>query len=434
MTDLNLPVDHPTPPAPEGADAPLTGLRVVELSSERTEYAGRLLAQMGADVIVVEPGDGGESRTHEPHLNGVAGPERSLHWWTYNAAKRSVIADLGTADGVEFFRSLVESADIVLEGRTPGELEEYGIGESDLREVGGPLIWITITPFGRDDPRSAEASIDLTVLAGGGPVWSCGYDDHTLPPVRGGGNQGHQIGGHFAVMSALVAVLARDAGAPGQFIDVNLHAAANVTTEFASYGWLAAGETVMRQTGRHAGSNPSQPTQFATADGRHINSGVPPRTGPEFASLVQWLEDEGLADDFAEIGLLRLGTDYEKITLAQLQEDPLAGEIFGAGREALSFLAANLTAYEYFIGNQTRGLAAGIVYSPEEVLEDPHMIERGFPIEVFHEELNRTVTYPGAPIRFVGSPCVPLTRAPHLGEHTSELLAELATRPDADAG
>src|SRR5205823_10483606 len=101
-------------------------------------------------------------------------------------------------------------------------------------------LMVSITPFGQTGPRSDEPATDLTLLATGGPVWSCGYDDHSLPPVRGGGNQAMHTGGHFAVMSLLVAVIAREAGGPGQHIDVNLNAAANVTTAFASYAWLAA--------------------------------------------------------------------------------------------------------------------------------------------------------------------------------------------------
>ena len=82
------------------------------------------------------------------------------------------------------------------------------------------------------------------MLAGGGPVWNCGYDDHSLPPVRGGGNQGHHTASHFAVMSTLVALLARDENGGGQHIDVSMHAAANVTTEAGSYEWLVAQATV----------------------------------------------------------------------------------------------------------------------------------------------------------------------------------------------
>ena len=101
---------------------------------------------------------------------------------------------------------------------------------------------MSVTPFGRTTSRAHEPATDLTLLAGGGPVWSCGYDDHSLPPVRGGGNQAFHIGSTFAVMGALTAVLHRDVTGRGQHVDVSMHAAANVTTESGSFDWLVAQE------------------------------------------------------------------------------------------------------------------------------------------------------------------------------------------------
>lgn len=204
-----------------------------------------------------------------------------------------------------------------------------------------------------------------------------------------------------------------------------MNAAVNVTTEFASYGWLAAQETVQRQTGRHATPRPSEPTQVQCADGRYLNSGVPPRSGREFQSLLEWVQQLGLADDFPLTALLEMGTEYEFLSLATIAEDPLAGEVFQAGRDAMAFIAANVSAHEAFVGFQQRGIAAGVVWSPDEVMSDPHFVERGFPTEVYHDEIGRTVLYPGAPIRFTASPMSIRNTAPRLGQHTDEVKAEL---------
>ena len=142
-------------------------------------------------------------------------------------------------------------ADIVLEGEPTGRLAEKELDYPDLRADHLELIWVSVTPFGRHLPRHGIVNRPH-VLSGGGPVWSCGYDDHSMPPVRGGGNQGYQTGSIFATMAALTAVLHRGATGVGQFIDVSLHAAANVTTESGSFDWLVAKNTVIRQTGRHA--------------------------------------------------------------------------------------------------------------------------------------------------------------------------------------
>ena len=95
---------------------PLAGLRVVELASEHAAFAGKMLGDLGADVIVVEPPGGHPSRAYGPFVDDVADPERSLWWWHYNTSKRGVVLDLDTDDGAEEFRRLAAGADIVLEG------------------------------------------------------------------------------------------------------------------------------------------------------------------------------------------------------------------------------------------------------------------------------------------------------------------------------
>ncbi len=438
-----LPVTHPTPPPVEGP-GPLHGIRVVEIAHPFTAFAGRLLADAGADVILIEPPDGAEQRYHEPFADDRVDREMSLSWWAENTGKRSAVADLETGPGRQFFRQLIETGDVLLEAERPGYLAELGIDYPDLtgrpidddpgrkpgEQASGPppvhggLIHVSISPFGRDEAGGGEDMTDLTLLARGGPMWSCGYDDHDLPPVRGRGNQGIRISAHFAVMSVLTALLARSRHG-GQFIDVSMVAAANVTTEFASYGWLAARETVQRQTGRHATPRPSEPTQVRCADGRYLNTGVPPRSPQEFDALVGWLDELGLSDEFPMTALLAMGSEYQYLSLQMIQEDPLAGEVFGAGREAMAFIASRVSAHEAFVGFQSRGIAAGVVWSPDETMTDPHFVERGFPVELYQPQLNRSVLYPGPPIRFTASPMVVRGPAPELGAHTAEIQGEL---------
>ena len=402
----------------------LDGIKIIELSSDGTAFAGKLLADMGADVIVVEPPGGSAQRRYGPFLDDVVGPERSLHWWHYNTSKRSVVLDLNDEIGQDQFRSLVAEAGVVLEGEAPGRLEALGIDYEELRAGRPDLVHCSITPFGRTGPRCDEQMTDLTMLAGGGPVWSCGYDDHEIPPVRGGGNQGYQTGGVWAVISMLAAVLHRRRTDVGQHIDVSNHAAVNVTTEFASYSWLVAATEVQRQTGRHAAARPTQPTQALCADGRYLNTGVPPRRPAEFKALSEWLGELGLDREFPLRLLLEMGGQYEHIGMAEIEEDPMIGEVFGAGREAVMLIASRLSAYEAFIGFQTRGIPVGAINAPEDVISDPHFIARGFAIEVEHEDLGRSFTYPGVPIKMNGSPSSISRRAPHVGEHTGEIMGD----------
>jgi crotonobetainyl-CoA:carnitine CoA-transferase CaiB-like acyl-CoA transferase len=406
------------------APGPLAGVRVLELASERCAFAGKLLADLGADVVLLEPPGGDAMRSWPPFLGDLPGPERSLSFWHYHTSKRGVALDLDRPAGAELFRRLVARADLVLEAEPPSRLPALGLAPEALCAEHPSLVWIALTLFGRGSPRSEEPATDLTILAAGGPVWSCGYDDHALPPVRGGGNQGYQIGGHYAVLSALTALLHRTATGEGQLVDLSLHAAANVTTEMASYHWLVQRGTVQRQTGRHAMEEPTLPTQVRCADGRHATTGVPPRTPQEFRRVHEWLVELGLEADFPESVFLQRAAERESIDLSLIGRDEEVSVLFGAGREALNLIASRVSAYDFFAGAQRRGISVGVVYAPEEALEDPHFRARGYPVEVPHPEHGRSFTYPGAPYRFEKSPWRIARRAPLTGEHTDEVLGE----------
>ena len=226
----------------------LSGYRVIELASERCALAGKLMADMGAEVIVVEPPEGCKTRLWEPFADDVTDPENSLHWWHYNTSKKSVALDLDTDTDAQQFRSLIMTADVVIEAEPPGRLEALALDWEQFREISSELIWTSITHHGRDgtDPPAT----DLTLLAEGGPAWSCGYDDHEIPPVRGGGNQAFHTACHYAVPSILAALMWREDSGTGQLIDVSLLNSSNATTEFATLWWLNGERQVERQTGR----------------------------------------------------------------------------------------------------------------------------------------------------------------------------------------
>jgi benzylsuccinate CoA-transferase BbsE subunit len=399
---------------------PLAGLRIIELSSEMGAWAGRLMAGMGADVILVEPPGGDRTRAYPPFQDDTPHPERSLWFWHYNAGKRGITLDLESPADAAALRQLAAGADFRLESERPGRLAALGLDYADLKPLNDRLIMVSTTPYGREGPGRLDEATDLTILAGGGPVWSTGYDDHSLPPVRGGGNQGYHTVCHFAVQSALVALLYRDAGGAGQHIDVNAHAAANVTTEWATIYWNIAHQNVQRQTGRHAMPAPTQPTQIRCADGRYVNGGVPARNPRQFAVLHEWLTSAGLIERFEGAAILEWAMEGEGTLNFDLEDDAANAKLTVA-RDAVNFLAANLNAYDFFVGGQARGFQLSVINSPEEALEDPHIKARGVPVQVEHPELGRSYTYAGAPIRFTATPMTIQRRAPLLGEHTAEV-------------
>ena len=410
---------------PDGA---LAGIRVIELAREPIAWAGKLLADMGADVILVEPPGGDASRNYPPYLDDQPGEDRSLYWWHYHTSKRGIVVDLDDAGDRGRFKALVKTADVLLEAEPRRRLAALGLDYGDLRVIRPELIHVAVTPYGRHDAKSDLPFTDLTIMAASGPPWSCGYDDHSLPPIRGP-MQGYHTVCHFAVLSVLTALVHRGTGGRGQFVDVSMTAANNVTTEAASVTWLVAGRTVQRQTGRHASVLPSRATQQLCADGRYANTGVPPRRPHEFAALDKWLKELGLDAELPEAVFLEMGANWEgPFDLAKIGRDDEITAIFGAGRDALKLIASRVSAQDFFIGCQRTGLAVGVVNAPEEAFEDEHFRARGFQVPLHHGDIDRTVVYPGAPYLFGASPWTIRRRAPKLGEHDAEVFGEIESR------
>jgi crotonobetainyl-CoA:carnitine CoA-transferase CaiB-like acyl-CoA transferase len=293
------------------------------------------------------------------------------------------------------------------------------------------LIWVSATWFGRRGPRARDPATDLTLSAGGGPVWSSGYDDHTIPPIRGEGYQTGNLGAMYTVVVTLAAVSYRRRTGRGQLVEVNVNAATNVSAEASQYEWLVAKKEVFRQTGRHAKvGQPSPPVQVLCSDGRYATTGTLPRTPRQFQVLVDWLEELDLFDDVPEAFFLKLAAEGANSapTNVERDRDPISAAAFGAAREALFVIASHLPAQEFFTGGQRRGITVAAVFSPEEAFENEHFVARGFQETVVHEELDREIRYPGAPFKMQKSPWRIASRPPLLGEHNEEVLAGLADR------
>lgn len=413
---------HPVTLGPAGA---LAGTRVVEIASEHAALAGKILADLGAEVIVVEPVGGHASRMFGPFVDDVPDPDRCLWWWHYNTGKLSVILDLEDDGDAARFRALATSADVVLEGESPGWLHGRGLDYVDLQLAHPWLVWVSVTPFGRATARSHEPATDLTIAAGAGPAWSCGYDDHTLPPVRPGGNQTYHTAALWAAMGAITALYVRETQGIGQLVDVSMYAASNVTTEAATYEWLVAQATVQRQTFRHAAVRATPPRVMDAADGGSIIAAIP-RSAAEFSALLAWIGELGIGDQMDELFFLEMGVARGGVQLTEISSDVEAAAIYQAGADGLRLVAAHLPAREFFVSAQHRGIAAGVVYAPEDVMEDPHFAARGFPVGVWHEDLGRTVLFPGAPFRASGTPWRVRGRAPRTGEHQQQVLDDRA--------
>lgn len=391
----------------------LSGLTVLEVGNEFGEWAGRLLADMGASVVKIEPPAGNSTRAIGPFHGESPDKELSLHFWHYNAGKQGITLDLTSEKGRHLFRKLATKSDVLVESLPPGQLAKWELGFEALAQSNPGLIVASISPFGQTGPRRDWAATDLTLLAMGGPMNTCGYDDLNLPPVRPAGGQSYHVAGHFALTGILVALTQRLATGRGQHIDVPIQACLAVTTEGSAMTWLYAGEKVRRQTGRHARPTLTPVTQYLCADGRYVNLHAT-RDDRPWQELVKWLTEEGIADDLAD-------EKYRDLQVRNENGDHIMA--------VLSRLCARHSAMEVFQHGQSLGLAFGAVRRPEEWLEDPHTTARGTFVEVEHPEVGQAFRYPGPPFHFSESQAAIRQRAPRLGEHSASVYAELGLTP-----
>ncbi len=396
-----------------GVEAALTGLRVIELADALGEWCGKLFADMGADVIKMEPPSGGSSRSVGPFLDDVPDRDRSLFFWHYNTSKRGITLDVETEAGRGLVRQLIAGADVFLETLPPGRAGALGLDYPALSPSNPRLVQVAITPFGQTGPYvdAGYVTTDLVTMALGGPMQSCGYDleDGDLPPVRPGPYHSYHTAGHYAYIAALIALWEREASGLGQHIDVSAQAALAVTVEFANPQWEYERAVVRRQTGRHAGRIPTARTQHLCADGKYVNLGLP-RDEATWEKLLAYLREKGLS--------IELESDLFRDPQRRL-------ELGGAIMNALEVVTANLTSEELFHLGQSLGLTWGAVRAPEDWLGDPQAEARGFFAEVDHPELGRAVTYPGAPYKFTASPWAIRRRAPLLGEDNAAVFGEM---------
>ena len=394
------------------ASGPLAGVRVLELADEKGQFCGKLLGDLGADVVKIEPPGGDACRHVGPFLDDVPHPERSLSFWYYNTSKRGITLDLVCADGRALFARLAANADVVLETFRPGHLASLGIDHATLAAQNPRLITCSLTPFGQTGPWRDYLSADLLHMAAGGEMASCGYaeaDVPNAPPIAPGGGNAWHMGGHYAAMAIFAALVHRSVSGVGQYIDVSIHDACALTTEAAIANYVYRGEVLRRQTGRHHAIGPTPRTQFRAKDGNYVcallTGGLNVRNVTNLAKLM---DSYGMAGDLLDPKY----QDPAVITAnaAHIIDGLLAGFI------------ASLPAEEVYHAAQQRGFTWGAVRTPEAVFDDAHLQDRGFWKQVEHDELGRSFTYPGEAAIFSATPWHISRRAPLIGEHNVEIL------------
>jgi len=395
---------------------PLAGLRVVEVAEDPGgEFAGLLLAQMGAAVTKVEPPQGSPTRRIGPFAKGRADPNSSLTFWYYNSNKRSRTADLATPAGKAALMAELATADIFISTLQPKTLKALGLDLAALTERFPKLIVLSVTAFGLTGPWADYRSCDLVALAAGGPLNSCGYDDHSIPPIRPGGDQGYHTVASFAQIGVMLALLERLKTGRGQLVDVSMHEACAVNVELANPYWFYPRVNVQRQTCRHAQPSPTQSALFRCADDRFVYFALILSEPKAWNSLVAWMESKGMAAQLTE-------PEFSDVAYRQAH--------FHDAQELVECFFLIQDSHDAYMDGQAAGLPIGVLNAPEDLFADEHLQARGFFVDVAHEGVG-PVAYPGPIYRFSSFGEVARARAPALGEH-DDPAATAAPRSPAE--
>jgi crotonobetainyl-CoA:carnitine CoA-transferase CaiB-like acyl-CoA transferase len=375
--------------------------RVLDLTDEKGVYCGKLLGDLGAEVIKVEPPGGDRMRSKGPFFNNEIHPEKSLYFLYYNTSKGSVTLNLEHADGRAIFKELVARADALVESLPVGYLACIGLDYSALQRVNPRLVMASITPFGQTGPHRDYKASDLVVMGMSGYMQVTG--DPYGPPMRFGDEQSHFAPSQYAAVAIVAALHYRDAVSnSGQYIDISMQEALNTycCTVVQEAGWIITGENVIRQ-------GPTSPWNFPSGlysckDGW---IGMYVVTAEHWDALAQWMHEV---------------TGNEEILAEKYRGGLLVRNPYIDVLEAMFLdFTGNLTAQEIFYEGQKRGIAVLPVNSVADLLGDPQLAARDFWIELDHPVVG-PLKYPRGAIYSDGM-APPCKAAPLLGEDNDRI-------------
>jgi crotonobetainyl-CoA:carnitine CoA-transferase CaiB-like acyl-CoA transferase len=372
--------------------------RVLDLCDEKGMFCGRILADLGADVIKIEkPGD-------------APGREKGLFWLAYNSNKRSITLDIERAEGKEIFKKLAEKADVVLESFPPGYMRGLGLGYEDLLKINSHLVVTSISPFGQSGPYRDFKASDLTLWCLGGMAYMSGDADRA--PVQVSVPQSYLHGASAASAATLIALYYRELTSESQWVDVSIQEAVVHTLMNVVQFWDVSGIVLKRsgafRTGLSTAAN--QRLIWPCKDG-YVNFPIYATVGGarSNAKLVQWMESEGIRDEY--LSHIR----WEEFDLSTASQ-----EQFDRVESSIGCFFKNHTMEELYQGAIERGIMLYPAYGAKEIEEEPQLKARGFWSSVCHPEIGEMNSFPGSPFIFSGERA-DIRRAPLIGEQNEDL-------------
>jgi len=308
--------------------------RVLDLTQAIGWTCGKLLADLGADVIKIEPPGGDTERRLGPFYHDDPHPERSLSWFAAHTNQRGITLNMESVDGQALWLALVCDADFVVESCPPGFLDRHGVGFRALSQRHPQLIWTSITPFGHSGPYAHYRASDVVGMALGGLMYLCGDADR--PPVRLRPAQAYLQAGLQAAVATLLAHHHRVRSGEGQFIDVSMQQAVSWTIIPTRQYWEFEGLISERGGPARAFGDQVRRIIFPCQDGHVAVMGV--MNSREWGPMVDWLASEAMAEDLTEASwaILAQYAGPSPLTQAALTDAELAHVIALSQRYALA--------------------------------------------------------------------------------------------------
>jgi CoA:oxalate CoA-transferase len=381
---------------------PLAGIRIIELANFIAgPFAGTLLADMGADVVKVEPPAGDMARATPPIRNG-----ESVSFAALNRNKRSLVLDLKQPQAIEILLKLAAKSDVFLEAYRPGALDKLGLGSAHVKAVNPRIVYTSVSGFGQTGPDRRRAGVNLIIEAFSGALSVTG--EPGMMPMRPGVQTADVFGALFATYATLASLLGAARHGEGRIADVSLVEASIAAAAWEAAEYLETGKVPQALGNRHRLNAPYQ--LFETSDGRYLAIGTP--NDQRFANLMQTL---GLADHLRD-------PRFATYASRKAHEDVLLALVEPAVRlrEAPELEAALLAG----------GVPCARVNNFQEVFDHSQIIARGVAQEIRHPRLG-TMRATRNPVLLDHDGPMIERPAPMLGEHSRDVLDELGYSPDA---
>ncbi len=388
----------------------LSPYRVLDLTGAECLLCGKILADLGADVIQIEPPGGHAARCIGPFYHNDIHHERSLYWWSYTANKRSITLDITTPGGQELLKRLIPSADFLLESSAPGTMAALGLDYETLAALNPQLIMVSITPFGQHGPYAHYKAPDLIGMAMSGFMYVTGEPDRA--PVRIGFPHFYLHGAGAGASGAMVAHMHRQLTGKGQYVDVSCQEAmaralANAPQSYTMEHAIIQRQGAYRQTGAASFMRLTWPCKdgyvnFQFSGGQGSGLGV--------NNLVRWMAEDGMGDAALE------AVDFTTLGYGTITPEMLAWMVPPIER----FLMCK-TKQELFQGAVERRILMFPVSNPKDIVEDPQLAARQYFQHVSHPALDTPVTLLGPFARLSVTPLQLRHVAPTLGEHNQAI-------------